>query len=214
MRGTLCSPLVQIKKLSKSTSAARGGTDLLNLLMNGLTYSIASTAASGGGGNPLQINIYTYIVQIISFLILVWILAKFAWKPLMNMMEKRRQFIADSIANAEKQRTEAARIKQEYQEELRKARLEAKNIIEKATRESEKRAAEILAQAHKENERLKQTALAEIEREREKAVAEIRMQVIDMSIAVAEKLLRRKLDMEGQQELIDQFIQEVGDRPC
>ncbi len=71
-----------------------------------------------------------------------------------------------------------------------------------------------MAQAHKENERLKQTALAEIEREREKAVAEIRMQVIDMSIAVAEKLLRRKLDMEGQQELIDQFIQEVGDRPC
>ena len=186
----------------------------MNFFINGFTYTIASAAASGGGGNPVSFNFYTYIVQIMSFLILVWIIKRFAWKPLMNMMEKRRQYIADSLAQAEQERNEAARIKQEYQEDMHRARLEAKSIIEKATQESEQRAAEILDQARRETEKLKQAALAEIEREREKAVSELRLQVVNMSVAVAEKVIRHKLDIQGQEALIDQFIQEVGDRPC
>ena len=187
----------------------------MNPLFNGFTYTIATAVTpEGGGGNPISIDIYTYIVQIISFLILVWILKRFAWKPLMGMMEKRRQLIEDSLANAERERNEAERIRQEYQEEMLKARQEAKTIIEKATKESEQRAVEILAEARKENERLKQAALSDIEREREKAVAELRSQVVDMSIAVAEKIIQQKLDMKGQEALIEQFIQEVGDRPC
>lgn len=180
----------------------------------GLTYTIASAAAAGGGGdNPIAID-YTYFAQILSFLVLVWILKKFAWKPLMNMMEKRRQFIEDNLASAERERQEAARIRQEYQDEMLKARSEAQTIIEKATKNSEERAAEILMEARKETEKMKQAALADIERERDKAVAEVRAQVIDLSIAVAEKILQQKLDLQGQEALIDQFIQEVGDRPC
>ncbi len=186
----------------------------MNPFINGFAYTIASAAAAEGGGNPIAISIYTYIVQIVSFLILVWILRKFAWKPLMNMMEKRRQFIEENLANAERERSEAARIRQEYQEEMLKARQEAKNIVEKAIKESEQRAAEILAEARKENERLKAAALSDIEREREKAVADLRLQVVDMSIAVAEKIIQQKLDMQGQEALIEQIIQEVGDRPC
>jgi len=187
----------------------------LNPFGTGLTYTIASAAASGGGGgnNPISFDL-TYPVQIISFLILFWILAKFAWKPLMGMMEKRRQFIEDNLAHAESERKEAERIRLEYQEEMRKARQEAQLIIEKATKNSEERAAEILAEARKENEKIKQAALIDIERERDRAIADVKAQVIDMSIAVAEKIIQQKLDMKGQEALIEQFIQEVGDRPC
>jgi F-type H+-transporting ATPase subunit b len=180
-----------------------------------LAYTIASAATheGGGGGNPIAID-YTYPVQILSFLVLVWILRKIAWKPHMNVMEKRRQFIEDNLANAEHERKEAERIRQQYQEDLLKARQEAQFIIEKATKNSEDRAAEILAEARKETEKMKQAALAEIERERDKAIADVRAQVVDMSIAVAEKIILRKLDMKGQEALIEQFIQEVGDRPC
>ena len=179
----------------------------------GLTYTIASAAAGGGGDNPIALD-YTYFAQILSFLVLVWILKKFAWKPLMNVMEKRRQFIEDNLTFAERERQEAERIKQEYQSELIKARTEAQAIVEKASKQSEERAAEILSAARQEAEKMKQAALAEIERERDKAVVEVRAQVIDLSVAVAEKILRQKLDMRGQEALIDQFIQEVGDRPC
>ena len=176
----------------------------------GFAYTIG---AAGGGGNPISFDL-TYFAQILSFLILVWFLKKYAWKPLMDMMEKRRQFIEDNLANAEKERQEAERIRLEYQEEMRQARSEAQAIIEKATKLSEQQAAEILAQARKETERMKDTALADIERERDKAVADVKAQVADMSIAVAEKIIQRKLDLTGQEALIDQFIQEVGDRPC
>jgi F-type H+-transporting ATPase subunit b len=179
----------------------------LNPFGVGFAYTIASTA---GGGNPISFD-YTYFAQIASFLILVWILAKFAWKPLMNMMEKRRQFIEDNLANAEQERKEAERIRQEYQEEMLKARQDAQLIIEKATKNSEERANEILDQARKETEKMKQAALADIGRERDKAITEVRAQVVDMSIAVAEKIIQQKLDITGQEALIEQFIQEVGD---
>lgn len=180
----------------------------------GFAYTIASAASSGGGGdNPISFD-YTYFAQIVSFLILVWILAKFAWKPLMEMMEKRRQFIEENLAHAEQERKEAERIRLEYQEEMLKARQDAQGIIEKATKSSEERAAEILAEARKETEKMKQGALADIERERDRAIADVRAQVVDMSIAVAEKIIQQKLDLAGQEALIEQFIQEVGDRPC
>jgi len=188
----------------------------LNPFGIGFSYTIASAAAGGeggGGGNPISID-YTYFVQIISFLLLFWILKKYAWKPLMDMMEKRRQFIEDNLAHAEHERKEAERIRHEYQEEMLKARQDAQIIIEKATKNSEERGAEIIALARKETEKMKQAAIADIERERDKAISEVKAQVVDMSIAVAEKIIKQKLDMKGQEALIEQFIQEVGDRPC
>jgi len=183
----------------------------LNPFGIGLSYTIA--AASGGAGNPISFD-FTYFAQIVSFLILVWVLAKFAWKPLINVMEKRRQTIEDNLTHAENERKEAERLRQEYQAEMQKSRLEAQKIIENAIKDSEARAAEILAEARKETERMKQAALAEIERERDKAIADVRSQVVDMSIAIAEKIIQQNLDLKGQQALVDQFIQEVGNRPC
>jgi F-type H+-transporting ATPase subunit b len=172
--------------------------------------ALARTALAG---NPIAFDL-TWPAQIISFLILVWILAKFAWKPLMGMMEKRRLFIEENLTHAEQERKEAEKIRIEYQEEMRNARQEAQTIIEQATKASEQRAAEIVNDARKETEKLKTSALAEIEREREKAVAEVKGQVAELSIAVAERLLQSKLELSGQAELIDRFSQEVGDRPC
>lgn len=177
-----------------------------------LTHVVASEGA-GGGGQLIAFD-YTLPSQIISFLILVWILSKFAWKPIMNMMEKRRQFIEENLANAEKERQEAEKIKKEYQEEMRKARQEAQELINKATKISEERADEILAEARKDSEKTKLAALADIERERDKAVSEVKAQVADMSVAIAEKIIKAKLNLEGQETLIDQFIQEVGNKPC
>jgi len=188
----------------------------LNPFGTGFAYTVASataTAAEGSGNNPIAFD-YTYYAQIISFLVLVWILAKFAWKPLMEMMEKRRQFIEENLANAEHERQEAEKIRLQYQEDMLKARQEAQGIIEKATKNSEERATEILAEARKETEKMKQAALADISRERDKAISDVKAQVVELSVAVAEKIIQQKLDIKGQESLIEQFIQEVGDRPC
>ncbi|EHL05085.1 ATP synthase F0, B subunit [Desulfitobacterium hafniense DP7] len=130
------------------------------------------------------------------------------------MMEERRSQIEANIANAEKERLQAEQIKREYQEEMRKARQEAQEVIAKATKLSEQRAAEILAAAHGEAEKIKQSALADIERERDRAIAQVQAQVADLSVAVAEKIIRKNLDVRGQEDMIEQFIQEVGELPC
>lgn len=163
--------------------------------------------------NPIDID-FTVIAQVLSFLLLVWILAKFAWKPLMAMMEERRKFIESSLKQAEQERQQAEQIKREYQEEMRKARQEAQDVIAKATKASEERAVEILAQAKEEADKIKKSALVDIERERDRAISEVKAQVAELSISVAEKIIRQKLDLSGQEQMIEQFIQEVGDMPC
>lgn len=163
--------------------------------------------------NPISID-YTYLAQLISFLLLVWLLSKYAWNPLMKVMDDRRKNIESILTQAEKELQQAEEIKREYQAEMLKARQEAQEIISKATKVSEERAAEILVLAREEAEKVKKSALADIERERERAIAEVRAQVADLSVLVAEKIVRQKLDIQGQEQLIEQFIQEVGDMPC
>lgn len=160
--------------------------------------------------NPISFDL-TIVAMILSFLLLVWILAKFAWGPLMRMMEKRRTNIEDMLTQAEQDRQQAEQIKREYQEEMRQARQEAQDVIANATKLSEVRAAEILAAANEDAEKIKKSALVDIERERDRAVAEVKAQVADLSVLVAEKIIRQKLDTTGQGQLIEQFIQEVGE---
>lgn len=164
-------------------------------------------------GNPVSIDA-TLLAQILAFLLLLWLLSKYAWNPLMNVMEERRKNIEASIKGAEEERRQAEEIKREYQAEMLKARQEAQEIIARATKVSEERAAEILALAREEGEKLKKSALADIERERTRAIADVRAQVADLSVAVATKIIHQNLDVKGQEQLIEQFIQEVGDMPC
>ena len=161
-------------------------------------------------GNPIQFD-FTIVATVISFLLLVWLLSAKAWGPLMKMMEERRTNIESMLAQAENERQQAEKIKREYQEEMRKARQEAQEVIAKATKVSEGLANEILAASHAESEKIKKSALVDIERERDRAIAEVKSQVADLSVLVAEKIIRQKLDMKGHGQLIDQFIQEVGE---
>ncbi|MHB1653170.1 MAG: F0F1 ATP synthase subunit B [Desulfitobacteriaceae bacterium] len=161
-------------------------------------------------GNPIAID-YTLPAMVLSFLLLVWLLSKYAWKPLMNMMEERRKYIEDNLTQAERERKQAEQIKREYQEEMRHARQEAQEIIAKATKAGEERAVEILVQAREEAEKVKISAVADIQRERDRAIADVKAQVADLSVSIAEKIIHQKLDLSGQEQLIEQFIQEVGD---
>ena len=162
------------------------------------------------GGNPIQFD-YTFVVMIVSFLLLVWLLSAKAWGPLMKMMETRRSGIESMLAQAENERKQAEQIKREYQEEMRKARQEAQDVIAKATKVGETQANDILSASHDEAERIKKSALADIERERDRAISELKAQVSDLSVLVAEKIIRQKLDMKGQGKIVEQFIQEVGE---
>jgi len=152
------------------------------------------------------------VVQLVSFLILLWAIKKFAWGPLMKMMKDREEFVANEINNAEKSRVEAAKLLEEQRDLLKQARQEAQVLMDKAKHQADAQRESIIEDARKDAERLKNSALIEIEQQKEKAVATIREQVASLSVLVASKVIEKELNEQDQAKLIQDYIQEVGEK--
>ena len=148
--------------------------------------------------------------QILGFLILLWGLRKFAWGPVLGMLEARRQKIAGEFDLAARKQVEAEQFKSRYEQELRTIETQARQRILEAVAEGQKVSAEIKAQAQQEAAERFARAEDEIAREREKAKELLKQQVIQLSVRGAEKILRQKLDDASQRQLVGEFIDEVG----
>ncbi len=116
----------------------------------------------------------TLLAQIVDFIILLVFLRLVAYKPLVKVLSDRSDHITNNIAAAEQERQEAEQLKAGYEAEMRRAREQTQEIIQKATKAGEDQALGIIENAKNEAGRLKDAALAEIEREKQKAVAELR----------------------------------------
>lgn len=152
----------------------------------------------------------TFIIQIVSFLILYFLLQRFAFRPLFGIMEKRKALVKEQLESAENNRNEAARLLEEQKQAIQNARKEAYELIEQAKTTSSRQADEIIRQAKEEAVRIKEEALKDIENEKNKAVAALRSQVSAMSVLIASKIIEKQLDEKSQQELIDKYLNEVG----
>ena len=148
--------------------------------------------------------------QILGFLLLLWGLSKWAWRPLMAQMEKRRQKIAGEFAEAERRQIAADQLKAKLEQDLRGIDAQARAKLQEAVAEGQKVAGEIRIQAQKEAQDRMARAEDEMMREREKAKELLKEQVIGLSIATAEKILKARLDDPAQRKLAGQFIDEVG----
>ena len=155
------------------------------------------------------VDVPQVLTQILGFLLMVWILRRYAWGPVMGMLEARREKIAGEFKEAERRKAEAAELKAKYDAELRTIDAQARQKITEAVHEGQRVAGEIKAQAQKEAATRIERAADEIEREREKAKEMVKDQVIGLSLRAAEKILRQKLDEPGQRRLLGEFIDEV-----
>lgn len=161
----------------------------------------------------------TLIAQIINFLILVAILSKVAYKPLMKTLADRQANIQANLDNAEKERLAAEKLKQDYLNQLAEARAQAQAIVEKATKLAEQNKEEILLQAREESARLLKNTQEEIIREREQAMKQFKGEVVTLAVAAATKVIARNLDEQANAKLVDDFIQDldeekIGGLPC
>jgi F-type H+-transporting ATPase subunit b len=148
--------------------------------------------------------------QILGFLLLLWGLSKWAWGPLTAQLEARRQKIAGEFAEAERRQLAADQLKAKLEQDLRGIDAQARAKLQEAVSEGQKVAGEIRAQAQKEAQDRMARAEEEMMREREKAKELLKEQVIALSLATAEKILKSKLDEPAQRKLAGQFIDEVG----
>lgn len=153
----------------------------------------------------------TVLYTLLTFSILLILLKKWAWGPIMNMMKQREEFVANEIETAERNRKEAEKYLEEQRAEIQKARQESQTIIENAKKISEKQGQDIVASAKAEAERVKESALVEIQRERDLAVATLREQVASLSVLIATKVIEKELDEKEQEKLIQDYLKEVGE---
>ncbi len=151
------------------------------------------------------------VVMLFFFILLIYLVSKFAWGPVMDMMQKREDYVANEIDAAEKSRAEAEKASKEAVEQLQQTRQEAQQIIEDAKTAGVKQEQDIVASAKKEAERIKQSAQEEIQNEKDKAIQALQDQVASLSVLIASKVIEKEISAQDQDKLIEEYIKQVGE---
>ena len=154
---------------------------------------------------------WTFLAQICNLMIQLVIFKKLLLNPVKKVIAERKAKADSQIADAEKLRTEAEAMKAEYEQNLQNARTEANQIVAAAQKTATARSEELLGEARAQAAALKQKAEADIAQERKKAVNEVKDEIGGMAMEIASKVVEREIKEADYQDLIDEFIKNVGE---
>jgi F-type H+-transporting ATPase subunit b len=160
--------------------------------------------------NPLvQVDPGLYIWAIVTFLVLLALLTKFAWKPLLLALEARQNTIRAALDDAQKAKVELERLNQESAAIIRQARVEADSIITSSRADAERLREEMRQKARTEAEGIVKNAERQIQMETARALQQIRHEAADLGVAIASKLIQRNLTREDNEQLIDEALKQI-----
>jgi len=157
----------------------------------------------------LGIKLPELLTQMLGFVIAVWILKKFAWKPLLGMLEQRRTKIKSDLDSAEKTRLDAAEVLADYKNKLKEIDAEARAKIQEGITEGNRVATDIREQARSDAKEIIIKAREELARDIAKARTELRNDMVNMAIAATEKIIAEKLDDDKHRSMLNNFLDEV-----
>ncbi len=162
-----------------------------------------------GEAGVIDIN-GTVIVELIAFLAMMGILARWVYPEIVKVAEGRQRLIAEQLAEAEKSRLDAEARLKDAEAKLQDARKTAQTVIDAATKSGEQVRQELKQKAEEEAKRLTEAARKEIEAERERAIQSVRGEVAGLVVAATEKVIGETLDAEKHRQLIERAIAEVA----
>jgi len=152
----------------------------------------------------------TLLLQLFNFLLLVFILTKLLYKPIFNVLQKRQDYIKESLLNADRDKEDARKLLDDYKAQLAEARKEAQRIIQEAQKQSEELKRDIETAAQERAKVIVENAQREIEREKEKALIELRQEIVDISLDAASAIIKKELNPQTHNNLVDEFIKKAG----
>ena len=175
---------------------------------------VALTASPAYAADPqprglLEPNLGLMVWTLVIFLVLAFILGKFAFPKILASVEAREKALEDAINAAKRDRDEAARVLGEHRAALDASRAEAQKIIADARVAAERVRADLVEQAHAEQASMLARARQEIESEKAKAIQALRKEAVDLAIAGASKVIERNLDQATNRDLVDKFLSSV-----
>ena len=174
-----------------------------------LVWAAAEAEAEHGGGGMISLD-KSLIIQVINFVLLLFLLRKFLYTPLVAKMEERTAAIKKSLEEAQAARAQAAKQQEENAERLRTAHAEAEAIRARALKDAADEQHKLIDAARAESQRLVESARAQLEAETRRARAELRKEVSDLAVAVAEKLVRKSLRDEDHRRIVDEAVARIG----
>ena len=160
--------------------------------------------------NPLvQPDPGLFIWTILTFLVLVTLLARFAWRPLLQALDSRQELIRKSLDDAQQARQELERLHHESAQILRQARVEAEAVIAQSRSDAAKLREELRQKAKAEADGIVRNAERQIQLETQRALQQIRHEAADLSVMIASKILQRNITREDNERLIEEALKQV-----
>lgn len=159
--------------------------------------------------SPFAGDLGDAIWTLVIFVIVVFFLGKFAWGPVLGLLRQREDFIHKSLSDAKRDRDEAEARLKEYAAKLQSAQAEAVTIIDGARKDAERLREELRQRAKAEADALVNNAQRQIQLETNRALQQIRHEAVDLSVAIASKLLQRNISKEDNERLIDEALRQI-----
>ena len=158
----------------------------------------------------VTVNPVTLIAQICNLFLQLLVVKIFFLDKIKAILDQRREAADKEITDAQAAREEAMAIKQTYEQNMQKARIQADSILASAQKSATIRSEEILSQAQQQAAQLKLKAASDIEMEKKKAINDAKNEISGLAMAIAGKVVERELRTDDQAQLIDRFIDELG----
>ena len=174
------------------------------------TPAVALAEESAVGPDILIPKVAEFVPALIAFLVILAVLAKLVWPPVLEMMEKRQQKIQEDLEAAERSKLEAAEEARSYETKILDAHHEADAIVAKAKKEAEEVRSAVLAKAQREAADIIAKAHGAVDSERHKAMIELSSSVVDLSVEIASKIIGNNLSEDEQRKLAAKYLAEVG----
>lgn len=159
----------------------------------------------------ISVNLWQILVSLLNLVLLFLIVKHFLYKPVKNILAKRQSELEEKYVGAQNAVDEAEENRREWQEKLDGANAEADSIIESATELAKSRGEAIVSEAREKADGIVRVARNEAELERVKAADDIKREIVEVSGAIAEKMLEREVNPDDHKKLIDSFIEVIGD---
>jgi F-type H+-transporting ATPase subunit b len=186
------------------------------LLLAASLLSVAPSAAvaqeEGGKVNLLSPSGGLMLWTLIIFAVLLWILARFAFKPMLAAVEAREKSLQAALDKARTDREEAEQVLAEHRRQLEAARNEAQRLIVEGRATAEQLRSELLEQTHAQQQEMLERARRDIETEKEKAIHALRREAVDLALAGAGKVIERNLDSDANRRLVETYLASLNIR--
>jgi F-type H+-transporting ATPase subunit b len=174
----------------------------------GVAHGFFSSGTRMNVAETLGLNWRDFIWHTINFIVLILLLSRFLYKPIVGMLDERQRRVRESMERAEQVRLEAEQAAQERETQLGETRRQIQEMLAQATQTAERIHADARERAQQEAQRIIERAQQEAEAERAQAMADLRREVASLAVMAAERVISRSLDDQAHRQLVEEFLSE------